>query len=62
MANLLSSSDTPIVEGPFFPEDVYCHFEGGHEVYEEMLAELSPERTDFVPDEYLYQFTGGDLS
>lgn len=62
VSELLESDDTPFVDGPFSPEEVFCHVEGGYELYEVMLAEIAPDLEDSVPDEYEYVFSGGDWS
>ena len=49
--------DVPFVDGPFAPENVFCHIDGGTALYETMLSELIP-----VPDDYLYNFQGGDMA
>ena len=61
VSNLLEY-DTPFVVGPYSPEEVFCHVEGGYELYEDMLVEIAPDREDSVPNEYEYVFSGGDMS
>jgi hypothetical protein len=62
VSDLLEHDDTPFVDGPYSPEGVFCHVEGGYELYEDMLAEIAPDREDFIPNRYEYVFSGGDMS
>ena len=62
VSDLLEHDDTPFVDGPYAPEQVFCHVEGGYELYEDMLAEIAPDREDSIPNRYEYVFSGGDMS
>jgi len=62
VSELLRSEETSCVDGPYAPEEVFCHVNGGYDLYVEMLVEIAPRREDSVPEDYQYVFRDGDLS
>ena len=61
VSELLHSEETACVDGPYAPEEVFCHVNGGYDLYVEMLVEIAPRGEDSVPEDYQYVFCRGDM-